>query len=222
MAAFTGRRNNQVKELGSVACRLYIVRHGETVWNHALRYQGHADIPLNDRGIQQAHSLGRRLQKENFDAFYASDLKRAYDTASIIASYHGGKVEARPALREINFGRWEGLRRDEIKARFSEIAEQWWSTPLTTRLPDGESLQDVVDRAVGALREIAARHPDGRVLVVSHGGTIRACIGYLLGLDLNTYWRLRQDNAALNIVDYLDDTRAVLVLFNDTSHLQET
>jgi len=203
-----------------MACRLYIVRHGETVWNNTLRYQGHADIPLNARGIEQAHSLGRRLRKEKFDGFYASDLRRAYDTGSIIASYQGGKVEARPALREINFGRWEGLTRDEIRRRFSQIAEQWWRTPLTTRLPEGETLQEVVERAVREIKEIAERHPQGKVLIVSHGGTIRASIGYLLGLDLNNYWRLRQDNGALNIVDYQDEDRAILVLFNDTSHLE--
>lgn len=202
-----------------MACRLYIVRHGETLWNHTLKYQGQTDIPLNERGVQQAHSLGRRLKKEKFAAFYASDLKRAYDTASIIASYHGGKVEARKALREINFGQWEGLTREEINARFGDVARRWWCEPLATRLPDGETLGEVAERAVREITEIANRHPDEAVLVVSHGGTIRASIGYFLGLDLNNYWRLRQDNGALNIVDYLGDDRAVLVLFNDTSHL---
>jgi len=206
--------------MNGMACRLYIVRHGETLWNNTLRYQGHADIPLNEKGVEQAHSLGRRLQKEGFDAFYASDLRRAYHTASIIASYQGGRVQARSALREINFGSWEGLTREEIRLRFAQVAEKWWRAPLTTRLPDGETLQEVVDRAIAEIRRIVDDHPDGKVLVVSHGGTIRACIGYLLGLDLNNYWRLRQDNAALNIIDYQEEKGAILVLFNDTSHLE--
>uniref|UniRef100_A0A7C2J0R4 Alpha-ribazole phosphatase n=1 Tax=Ammonifex degensii TaxID=42838 RepID=A0A7C2J0R4_9THEO len=204
-----------------MGARLYLVRHGETIWNHALRYQGHADVPLSDRGVKQAEALARRLKDERFAAFYASDLVRALETARIIARPHGGTVIPVPALKEINFGAWEGLTRDEIKARFPEVSQQWWTVPYETRLPGGETLREVADRAVAALLEIAARHEGEQVLVVSHGGTIRAAIGSLLRMDLNQYWRLRQDNTALNIVEIFEEGKAILMLFNDCSHLKE-
>ncbi|MDI6630834.1 MAG: alpha-ribazole phosphatase [Thermoanaerobacteraceae bacterium] len=204
-----------------MGCRIYLVRHGETLWNHALKYQGHADIALSERGVRQAEALARRLSSERFAAFYASDLSRALDTARIIARPHGGTVEVVSDLREINFGEWEGLTRDEIKNRFPEVSRQWWTAPYTTRLPGGESLCEVATRAVRALQQIAANHADEQVLVVSHGGTIRAAIGSLLRMDLNQYWRLRQDNAALNVLELFEEGKAILMLFNDCAHLRD-
>ncbi|MEW6572731.1 MAG: alpha-ribazole phosphatase [Bacillota bacterium] len=203
-----------------MGCRIYLIRHGETLWNHALKYQGHTDIGLSDRGIRQAKALAKRLSSERFAAFYASDLRRAIDTARIVAGPHNGRVLPVPALREINFGEWEGLTRDEIKARFPDVSRQWWDTPYTTRLPGGETLEEVSTRAVQALEGIALSHPDEQVVVVSHGGTIRAAIATFLYMDLNQYWRLKQDNAALNILEVLEKGRAMLLLFNDCVHLK--
>lgn len=202
-----------------MGCRVYLVRHGETLWNHAMRYQGHADIPLNEKGYAQARAVARRLSSERIDAVYSSDLQRARATAEIIAAVHGLQVQVDSSLREINFGAWEGLTRDEIRLRFPEIAQEWWSNPVNTRLPGGETLAEVAERAVRFLLDVARRHPGGTVVVASHGGTIRAAIGSLIRMDLNEYWRLRQDNAALNLLEIQDDDRAVLLLFNDTGHL---
>ncbi|RJX17384.1 MAG: alpha-ribazole phosphatase [Ammonifex sp.] len=204
-----------------MVCRIYLIRHGETLWNHARKYQGHADIALSERGLKQAEALARRLEREQFAAFFASDLRRASDTAEIIARPHGGKVSTLPALREINFGEWEGLTRDEIKARFPELSEQWWAAPCSTRLPGGEMLAEVTLRAATAIEDIAAAYPDAQVVVVSHGGAIRASIGHYLKMDLNQYWRLRQDNAALNILEFYERDRAQLIVFNDCCHLNE-
>ncbi|MEW6182785.1 MAG: alpha-ribazole phosphatase [Bacillota bacterium] len=203
-----------------MGCRIYLVRHGETIWNHALRYQGHADVALNERGIRQAEALAERLGVERFAAFFSSDLCRALDSARIIARPHGGRVKTLSALREIDFGEWEGLTRDEIKARFPEVSKQWWTRPYSTRLPGGETLSEVAARAVGALKQIAASHKDEQVVVVSHGGVIRASIGHFIRMDLNQYWRLRQDNAALNVLEFFEEDKAQLILFNDTSHLK--
>jgi len=202
--------------------RLYLVRHGETLWNHAMRYQGHADIALSDKGFEQARAIAARLAKERMDAVYSSDLKRTFETAAIIAAEHGLPVIARKSLREIHFGEWEGLTRAEIAERYPEISQRWWSNPLDTCIPSGESLRDVKTRVVAALLEIVAKHPDGNVIVVSHGGSIRAAIGHFTKMDLNEYWRLRQDNAALNIIEVFDQDRAMLLLFNDTSHLDRS
>lgn len=202
-----------------MGCKVFFVRHGETLWNYALRYQGHADIPLSQTGVEQARALAKRLATERFAGFYASDLQRAYTTASILAEPHDMTVQQVPRLREIDFGDWEGLTREEISKLYPEISRQWWSRPLDTRLPGGETLDEVVTRAADALQEIAARHPDAQVLVAAHGGTIRASIAHLLDMDLNQYWRLRQDNAALSIIEMIEPGRAQLLLFNDTCHL---
>lgn len=202
-----------------MGCKLFLVRHGETLWNHALRYQGHADIPLSQAGVEQARALAKRLAGERFAAFYASDLERAYTTARILAEPHGAVIHKVPELREINFGDWEGLTREEIIRLYPELSRQWWSRPADTRLPGGETLGEVAARVVNALREIAARHPDDQVVVAAHGGTIRAGIARLINMDLNQYWRLRQDNTALSIVELFAPDRAQLLLFNDTCHL---
>ncbi len=203
-----------------MGCKIFLVRHGETLWNHARRYQGHADIPLSASGVAQARALAGRLASQSFAGFYASDLQRAYATALILAAPHGLAVQKVPALREIDFGDWEGLTREEIIELYPDLSRRWWSQPRDTRLPGGETLTEVATRAVGALREIAARHPDDQVVVVTHGGTIRAGIASLIHMDLNQYWRLRQDNTALSIIEFFAPDRAQLLLFNDTCHLE--
>ncbi|MBU4533314.1 MAG: alpha-ribazole phosphatase [Eubacteriales bacterium] len=202
-----------------MVCSLYLVRHGETLWNNVMRYQGHCDIALNETGERQARALADRLAGEQFAAVYSSDLTRAYQTASIIAQPHGLPVNRLNSLREIHFGEWEGLSREEIRRRYPKESELWWAQPLYTRLPGGETLAEVRDRAVGSVQSIARNHTGDQVIITAHGGTIRAIVATYLGMDLNEYWRLRQDNAALSIVDVYDDDRGQLRLFNDTTHL---
>jgi broad specificity phosphatase PhoE len=136
---------------------LLLVRHGETDWNRERRYQGHADEPLNDAGRAQAEQLAVSLRDERFAAVYTSDLRRAAETAAIVATALRLPVEAEPRLREIDVGSWQGLTHDEIDGL------QW----------DGESTDDHRARTVNALLGIAAAHPAERVLVVAHGGTVR-------------------------------------------------
>ncbi|HAP93892.1 MAG TPA: alpha-ribazole phosphatase [Desulfotomaculum sp.] len=204
-----------------MGCRLYLVRHGETAWNAGLKFQGHTDVPLSQRGIEQAGSLARRLNNRKFTAFYASDLTRAIETAEIVAVPHGLAVKPVPALREVNFGSWEGLTFKEIKERFTELAQRWWNNPRDIPVPEGETLAELALRVNGAVRWILEHHLDGQeVVVVSHGGPIRIIIATMLGMDLNQYWRLRLDNACLNIIDFSSSDSGVLALFNDRSHLE--
>ena len=202
-----------------MSCRLVLVRHGETTWNKDMRFQGHADVPLSPQGEGQAKSLGHSLAQAKLDAVYASDLSRASLTAAILAGPHRPPVQELSGLREINFGKWEGLTLKEIKERYKDDLIAWWSSPLTTRVPGGETLAEMAQRTMATVQEIYTRHREGQVLVVAHGGTIRSIIGSVLGLDLNQYWRLRQDNTALNIIDLPEWGKGILVLFNDCSHL---
>lgn len=199
--------------------RLLLIRHGETIWNNEMRYQGHSDIPLSDEGREQAKKLSARLSGEEIDHVYASDLSRAYETAEIIAAPHHKTVQKMEQLRETMFGVWEGLKFSEIQERFPEVWAKWRDDPRTTVLPEGESLDSVYERVNRAINQIRARHPKETVVVVGHGGIIRLIIYAALDLDIKYIWRVRQDNTALNIIDYYGE-RAIISLINDISHLE--
>jgi uncharacterized phosphatase len=142
---------------------ILLARHGETDWNRERRWQGWADPPLNDTGRAQARELAEQLRALPFDAVYASDLRRAHETARVVAEPHGVPVVIDPGLREIDVGSWSGLDRAELEARF----------PHRER-PDGETREQHADRVLGAVERIAREHPGERILLVTHGGTMRA------------------------------------------------
>jgi broad specificity phosphatase PhoE len=149
---------------------LILTRHGETEWNREGRVQGHADIPLNGTGIAQAQRLAADLLHLELDAVYASDLLRASVTASIVAEPRGLEVVLLPALRERDFGTWEGLTDVEARRRFpTETADpRTWG--------DAETQGEMASRVFRALIEIGCEHAGGTVLVVSHGGPLRATL----------------------------------------------
>ena len=179
---------------------ILLARHGESDWNRAKRWQGHADRPLTDLGRAQARDLAARLEETELDAVYSSDLQRARETAGIVASGHGLEVRELPALREVDVGAWSGLTRAEAAERFPDAYRRWedggegWD--------DGETYEQLGERVVGAVKRIAADHPGERVLVVTHGGSIRAVHADALGLDIHTYRRIQrvEPNATLSAV----------------------
>jgi broad specificity phosphatase PhoE len=147
---------------------ILLARHGETDWNAESRVQGHTDRPLNEVGTTQAAALAEELAGERIDAVYSSDLSRALDTARAVADPRGLPVESIPGLRERNFGTWEGLLDEEILERFPQAHTGPWG--------DDETPEQLDERVLEALRAIASEHPDGQVLVVSHGGPLRAVL----------------------------------------------
>jgi probable phosphoglycerate mutase len=151
-----------------MATTILLARHGETDWNAARRVQGHTDVPLNERGREQARALAEELADEPLEAVYASDLLRAHETARIVAERKGLHVTVLPELRERNFGTWEGLTDVEVFERFPQARTGTWG--------DAETREELSHRILAALRRIAERHPDGRVLVVAHGGPLRAAL----------------------------------------------
>jgi probable phosphoglycerate mutase len=154
--------------------RLLLARHGETDWNREHRWQGHTDVPLNELGLEQARSLAAELADEPLAAIYASDLRRAYDTARIVAERKGMQVIVDQDLREIEFGTWEGLTSDEIEHRFPGDLRLWREEGKTPERRGGESHEVFRHRILAAAHRIAAAHPGDQVLVVSHGGALRA------------------------------------------------
>jgi probable phosphoglycerate mutase len=150
---------------------ILLVRHGETDWNAERRWQGHADRPLNDVGRRQARALAARLD-DDVDAVYSSDLARARETAEILGERLGLPVRLDARLREVDVGEWSGLTTAEVEARFPGGLAQRRNGRTGWR--EGETYEAMGERVLEALHEIAAVHDDGRVVVVTHGGPIRA------------------------------------------------
>jgi broad specificity phosphatase PhoE len=168
--------------------KVFIVRHGATDWNNLKRAQGHADIDLNDEGRKQAAETAQHLAGESLDAVYSSDLKRAVDTARPIADTHGLEVRTDARFREIDQGEWEGLHTDEIRTRWPTL---WGPHRHYNARPGGESPQQVRARALAGLKDAVAAHPNGTIVLVSHGGTIRWIAAEALGYDDKQSARLR-------------------------------
>jgi broad specificity phosphatase PhoE len=183
---------------------ILLARHGETDWNAERRWQGHADRPLNDRGRTQAQALAERLGETPLGGVYSSDLRRARDTAEVVAAAQGLDLRTLPELREVDVGSWSGLSREEAERRHPEGFQRW-----RDGLPgwdDGESYESMSERVVGAIHRIAAENPDRPALVVAHGGPIRAIHAAALGLDVHSYRRMRpvEPNARLSAVCLVD------------------
>ncbi len=200
---------------------MYLIRHGETLWNQDHKYQGHQDIPLSKRGKSQAQQLARWLEGHELTAVYASDLSRAYDTAVAVARSHSLTVVVDKRLREINFGTWEGHTFSEIKRVYPALVEKWITDPTAVELPEGESFTAVKQRAYRAVKEIMAKNEySGRVAVVSHGATIRTILCAVLDLPLKAIWQIEQGNTAVNIIKFPETRPPIVALLNSTCHLE--
>ncbi len=200
--------------------RLILVRHGQTDWNVQARYQGQTDIPLNDAGRQQAAAVAQRLADEDIDAIYASDLCRAWETATAIATAREQTMLAEPRLREMDFGRWQGLTHAEIHKRQARELDRWHTEPLYFAPPGGETLAQLGDRIQSALDNAHCTHQDETVLWVSHGGPLRVLLCLALGLDLKANWKFRVQVASVSELHVFEE-ESVLALLNDTHHLCE-
>lgn len=195
---------------------LWLVRHGESTWNSARRFQGAHDAPLSARGRAQAEALAARLGGTRFDALYTSPLSRARDTAAPCARILGVAPRAVEDLREIGLGAWEGETVEAVLARDGNAYQRWLDTPVDHPPPGGEALPALAARVGRALAALADRHAEERVLVVSHGGAIGSVLCGWLGQPLNTIWSLRLANASITRVT-LPGGRVLGV--NEVAHL---
>ncbi|MGX6604969.1 histidine phosphatase family protein [Micromonosporaceae bacterium Da 78-11] len=170
--------------------RLVLVRHGETVWHRENRYAGTSDVALTDRGWDQARQLAGWAATAGLDGIWASTLSRARSTAGLCADASGVALHIDGRLRELDFGDGEGLTSAEMGERFPEALHAFRADPVARHLPGGEHPADAAERFIGCLRDIAAAHPDGRVLVVAHTTAIRLALCQVLGVPLGEYRRL--------------------------------
>ena len=200
--------------------KVYLIRHGQTLWNQDSKYQGHSDIALSETGKEQAQRLREYFVSKNIElnAIYASDLSRAHQTAEIIAGAYNMSVSVNKDFREMNFGVWEGLTFKEIQKLYTELAEQWLKAPENLEIPNGESFLIVKDRAERALQSIIQKHENENIVLVSHGGTLRTIFCALLDIPLTKMWQFKLDNTAVTIFDFYKD-KPILSLYNSTAHL---
>jgi 2,3-bisphosphoglycerate-dependent phosphoglycerate mutase len=199
--------------------RILLVRHGETDWNAASRIQGHSDTPLNAAGRQQAQRAAQRLALEPVRALYCSDLARACETATIIGEPLGLTVVTSPRLRERQYGAWEGLTAAEIQARYPEQFVLWRARFTDFAPPQGESIRQLLTRALAELQTIARRHLNERVVVVTHGGFCYALINHILGGVNGDRREFTIGNASIHTLEVTGNEWAVISM-NETAHLQ--
>ena len=205
--------------------RYFLVRHGATEWNAQGRIQGQSDPSLNQTGQRQARRLGKRLASVPFAEARCSDLRRCSETAAgILLGRNDLRLQEMPELREKNFGAWEGLTFREVEVRYPDLYRSWLKAgDPSFAPPGGESDLQLYSRAetvAERLRE-ALTGSGGNLLVVTHGGTLRALIACLLGLPAQKMWKFRFANTGLSVVSLFEDGSAVVDLLNDTSHLGE-
>ncbi|MEM5773904.1 MAG: histidine phosphatase family protein, partial [Anaerolineaceae bacterium] len=155
---------------------LWLVRHGETIWNQEGRLQGSIDIELNEGGVEQARRLAEQLKDTEFQSIYSSPLKRAHKTAEMIAACAGQTVQVDPRLVEVRMGEWEGMRSVDIRRQYPELVAIRDADPVYAPVPGGETVQQLAVRVNQAADEISKRHPRGPVLIVSHGLSIAVLI----------------------------------------------
>ena len=199
--------------------QIYIARHGETEWNAQGRIQGHTDIALTDRGRRQAAALARRLAGVAFAAAYCSDLSRTRETAQILLGERAAPLYATPQLREYHKGVFEGLTVGEYAERYPDLYRASLVKDLDFAPPGGETIRQASARMAQFTAELLSSHAaEDAVLVVGHGGSLRAVIVALLSLPPEANWKFIMDNCALSVAHTYPDN-AVLHLYNDTSHL---
>jgi broad specificity phosphatase PhoE len=193
---------------------LWLVRHGQTDWNLEGRYQGHADIPLNDAGLAQARALADSLAGKPFDAIYSSDLLRAKVTAEIAGETLGIPVLLDERLREIDQGEWEGHLVVDVMARYNFGAAGQGFDPSAVRPPGGESVAEVAGRLASAADDMTSRHPGGKVLVVSHGLAVATLVCHVGQIPLSQVYANIPANARPRVITWVASTRHIQSTIN--------
>ncbi|MFB0559383.1 MAG: histidine phosphatase family protein [Dehalococcoidales bacterium] len=199
--------------------RLFLVRHGK-IEGESDRYYGHTAIGLSQEGVRQAEMLRDHLASRNLGMIYSSDLKRAFDTAGIIATTHKLKVIPCSDLREFDIGRLVGMTFEEMKERYQGAVRLLSGQEPDISAPGGESLRQMSTRIQRFVAEVQKQPPE-QMLIVAHGGSLKVLLCLLLGISLEHWWQFRLAHASLTVVETYPEG-AVLCLLNDTSHLERS
>ena len=199
--------------------QLILIRHGETLWNKERRIQGTSDIELSAAGIEQARLLSLSLKDEPIFAIHASPLKRALKTAEIINEFHHKEIQTHSDLMEMDQGDFEGFSFKELMACEKDFLNKWIADPASVRMPNGESLNQLQDRAWRTLESII--NQEENALVVAHNFTIAAILCRIRKISLSEFRSTCVDNASKTVIR-LQNGEAEIIALNDCSHLPET
>jgi probable phosphoglycerate mutase len=198
---------------------IILTRHGQTEWNQTERFRGRIDVPLNETGKLQAEMISERIAVSwQPTAVYASPMSRAMHTGHAIATRWNLTVEPVAELNDINYGEWQGLTPLEVRPRWPDLLDTWYTAPHLVSIPGGESLAELLNRTSLALAAILKKHSDETVVLVGHDSVNRVILLNVLGLPLARYWHLSQNTCTLNIIESRNDDFFVHCI-NDTSHL---
>lgn len=202
---------------------IYFVRHGQTIWNVEKRFQGLSDSPLTELGITQAKLLGEKLKDIKFDKFYSTSLKRAYNTANYIKGNRKQKVEIFDDFVEISMGDMEGIKQEDFKKLYPEQVKNFFFNQLEYDPSSfgGESFLEVRERVIRGLNKFIELNKNyERVLVVSHGATLKTLLHYISGKDISTLSdEAIPKNTSYTIVKY-ENGKFEIIDFSNTSHLE--
>ena len=199
--------------------KIILIRHGETEWNLSGRWQGHADSALSGRGVSQAQALGLRMENEEIDYFYTSDLERAQHTAQLIRGFAGRQADLMESLRERDLGVLEGLTTVEMERERPEEYNAFRNAGPEYQVPGGESYRQFYDRCKGALEELADRHPGKAIGIVTHGGFLGAIFRYILNIPLDAERNFVLLNCSINRLEK-SAKGWNLVSWGDVAHLE--
>lgn len=200
---------------------IILVRHGETEWNVLGKFQGCKDIALSNEGILQARYLHKRFQNK-FDHIYTSPLKRAMQTAEIISQGSNTSPIVETGLTEINFGEWEGLTMKEVRTNFPKEFIKWKNDDLNAPMCGGEqSLKIASIRAEKSILKIAKKNKGENIIIVAHGGIIKAGLLGVFDLKMTMYHKILLGNTSVSKIIFDDNFNAKIMTLNDTSHLPD-
>lgn len=189
--------------------RVWLIRHGEPEQEAHGRCYGTLDVGLSIAGRKQMERVVEYLKKEHFNAIYTSPRQRALESARILASFQSCGCEENAGLREIHFGDFEGLTYDEIAVRYPDLYRQWMETPTLVQFPNGECFAEMRARVLQAFEAILRKREGQAIALVTHGGVIRVLLAWVLQIPDACLFRLAQDYAAMNLLQWIEGVPTV-------------
>ncbi|MFT3799738.1 MAG: histidine phosphatase family protein [Burkholderiaceae bacterium] len=198
--------------------RIILARHGHVDWIAPERFRGRAELALSPLGERQAKALGRRIaQSWKPDLIHTSPLSRCMHTGGAIAEAAGARTEVLEALADIDYGEWQGLTHEEVRSRWPDEARAWFDAPDLAVIPGGETLADVLVRALKVLQLVLRHHAGRTVVLVGHDSINRVLLLQCLGLPLSRYWRIKQEPCCVNEIT-VDGDAFTIHRINETHH----
>ncbi len=201
--------------------RLYLIRHAETNLNTDNRYLGKTDVSLNSKGIVQAEFMRKLVKNLSIDVFFTSPLKRTRETCEIMLKGKSMPMKVHNELSEINFGLWEGLTYDEVKAKYSNQLEMWERNPLVNKPSQGETMTEVLSRVSTFYNEMLDSYREKAIAIVSSGGVLNILLCFLFQIKPKALWQFSLSAASFSKILIHPDNQVILTLLNDTSHLNK-